>query len=83
MEKIFKPAREDAFFIDKSFIEKGKNCVHVPANIPKMKGVSDIKTDIDELESNVHKKYSELTFTGLWGTAPDEKGIDEYLFFFK
>ena len=83
MKPTEKSSGQDAYFIDESFVDEKKHCVHVPVTMPKIKGVLDIDIEDERPLAEIKKKYSKLVFTGRQDTISDEKGINEYLFFFE
>ncbi len=83
---IIENERQDLYFIEKSFIDQENKCIHVPVKMPKIKGVPDVNIEIiDNIMLELQNKFKDenLTFTGEWGTPPNEGGIEEYLFFYE
>ncbi len=83
MKEKRKSTWQDSYFFDKSFVDRERSCVHVPVNMPKIKGVVDGDIEDSYVLEEVKKKYPEFIFMGGQDLISDESGVKEYLFFYR
>lgn len=83
MGKKQKSTWQDSYIMNKSFIDEKEHCIHLPVNMPKIKGVNDISYDTDYMFLDIKKMYPKLNFSGKWSTKSSEDGVNEYLFFYE
>jgi hypothetical protein len=80
----------DLYFIDKSFDDEKRGCIHVPVKMVNTKGVThgDHFDIIDVMMPEVIAKYNNKDFcisggANRWDYVQNNNGESEYLFFYK
>lgn len=73
----------DIYFVEKSFKDDENKCIHMPVKMEKREGVVDANINIEDVEDEIHKKYSDINFTGGWSSLSGENGVEEYIFFYQ